>query len=149
MDIGCYCISFPRFIFGEEPSGIMGDMDFDPVMKTDRLASGMLRFPSGKTSTFTCSTQLMSYQKAVIFGAEGHITIEIPVNAPPDESCRIILQDQDKRKVIEFPAVDQYTLQGDAFSEAILEDKPVPTPLEDAIGNMKVIDAIKAGHKSR
>jgi len=149
MDIGCYCISFPRFIFGEEPSGILGDMDFDPVMKTDRLASGMLRFPAGKTSTFTCSTQLMSYQRAVIFGTEGHITIEIPVNAPPDESCRIILQDRNKREVIEFPAVDQYTLQGDAFSEAILNDKPVPTPLEDAIGNMKVIDAIKSGSKGK
>lgn len=148
MDIGCYCISFPRFIFNEEPTGIMGYLDFDPAMKTDRLASGMLKFPSGKTSTFTCSTQLMHYQKAVLFGDRGHITIEIPVNAPPDRSCRIILQDQNKSKIIEFPPVDQYTLQGDAFSEAILADKPVPTPLEDALGNMKVIDAIKASSKS-
>jgi predicted dehydrogenase len=71
MDIGCYCISFPRYIFDEEPLTIKGEMDFDPVMKIDRLTSAMLRFPSGKTSTFTCSTQLMPYQKVHISGTGG------------------------------------------------------------------------------
>ena len=38
--------------------------------------------------------------------------------------------------------MDQYTIQGDLFSLAILNDTPVPTPLEDAVANMKVIEAI-------
>ena len=142
MDIGCYCISFPRFIFDEEPSQIVGEMDFDPIMKTDRLTSGILLFPSGKTSTFTCSTQLMPHQQANIFGDKGHIVIEIPVNAPPDEPTKITLHTKEKTETFVFETVDQYTLQGDAFSLAIMNDTPVPTPLEDAIGNMKVIDAI-------
>jgi predicted dehydrogenase len=33
-------------------------------------------------------------------------------------------------------------VQGDLFSKAILEDTPVPTPLSDALANMKVLDAI-------
>jgi predicted dehydrogenase len=33
-------------------------------------------------------------------------------------------------------------LQGDAFSKAVLEDTEVPVPIEDAIKNMAVIDAI-------
>ena len=149
MDIGCYCISFPRFIFDEEPSGIVSDMDFDPVMKTDRLTSAMLRFPSGKTSTFTCSTQLMPYQQTHIMGDQGQITVEIPVNAPPDEPARITLKTKEKSETYDFDPTDQYTLQGDAFSKAILEDLAVPTPLDDAIGNMKVIDAIVASARDK
>lgn len=142
MDIGCYCISFPRFIFNEEPAAVVSNMDFDPVMKTDRLTSAILRFPSGKTSSFTCSTQLMPYQKADIFGDQGQIIVEIPVNAPPNESTKIVIKTKQKTETLDFIAVDQYTLQGDEFSKAILEDKMVPTPFDDAIGNMKVIDAI-------
>lgn len=41
-----------------------------------------------------------------------------------------------------FPICDQYALQGEAFSRAILENIPVPTPLSDAIENMTVIDAV-------
>ncbi|MFP4367702.1 MAG: Gfo/Idh/MocA family protein [Bacteroidales bacterium] len=144
MDIGCYCISFPRFIFDEEPVDIVGYNDIDPVMNIDRLSSGMLRFPSGKTSAFTCSTQLIPYQKVHIFGDQGQITIEIPVNAPPEETTTIILRTRDKTRKFSFDPTDQYTLQGDAFSKAVIEDKPVPTPLEDAVNNMKVLDAIRS-----
>ena len=148
MDIGCYCISFPRFIFREEPSKIIGEMDFDPVMKTDRLSSAMLYFPSGKTSTFTCSTQLMPFQQANIFGTLGHIMIEIPDNTPPDEPARIILRTKEKTETFVFDPTDQYTLQGDTFSKAILENKPAPTLLDDALGNMKTIDAIVESAKT-
>ena len=142
MDIGCYCISFPRFIFEEEPVRVVSDIDRDPVMKTDRLTSALLKFSSGKTSTFSCSTQLMPYQRANIYGDQGQIEVEIPVNAPPDEAVKVILFTKEKTETFTFPPVDQYTLQGDAFSRAILENSVVPTPLTDAIGNMKVIDAI-------
>jgi len=46
--------------------------------------------------------------------------------------------------------VDQYTIQGDAFSRAIQEDSEVPVPLENALGNMKVIDAVfRAGESGK
>jgi Predicted dehydrogenases and related proteins len=142
MDIGCYCISFPRFIYGEEPEAVTGMMDIDPQMNTDRLTSGIMRFSAGKTASFTCSTQLMSFQRTIISGTDGQINIKIPVNAPPARTTEVELITQEGVKVLFFGPVDQYTLQADAFSRAILENKPVPTPLEDAIGNMKVIDAI-------
>jgi predicted dehydrogenase len=142
MDIGCYCISFPRFIFNEEPEQLVGDMDFDPLMKTDRLSSAILKFPKGKTSTLTCSTQLMPHQRAIIFGDKGKIEVEIPVNAPPTETVKIILETKETKQVLSFEPTDQYTLQGEAFSKAIIENTEVPTPLTDALNNMKVIDAI-------
>ena len=143
MDIGCYCISFPRFLLGREPARVIGIMDSDPIMKTDRLSSGILDFSDGITSSFSCSTQLMPYQRTQVLGTNGRIEIEIPVNAPPDKVTRIWLHKKEKTEEIEFEAVDQYTLQAEYFSKAILEDSPVPIPLVDAENNMKVIDAFR------
>ena len=141
MDIGCYCISLARFIFNSEPQRVLGKMEYDPEFKTDRLCSGLLDF-GDQSSTFTCSTQLTSYQRVNIFGTEGRIEIEIPFNAPPDQPCRIWHQQDEKLEEITFELCDQYTIQGDLFSQAILNKTEVPTPLIDSVKNMRVLDAV-------
>ena len=142
MDIGCYCISQSRFIFGDEPLRVSGIVEYDPNTQTDRLASGILDFGNG-TASFTCSTQLNPFQRFIIFGTLGRIEIEIPVNTPPDVESRIWLhKNGSATEEIVFPRLDQYTLQAEAFSKAILEDLDVPTPFTDAISNMKIIEAI-------
>ena len=147
MDIGCYNISISRFIFDAEPQRVCGIVEYDPQLKTDRLASGMLDFGRG-TATFTCSTQLASYQRVNIFGDTGRIEIEIPFNAPPDRPCKIWHQRAGIIDEIVFDVCDQYTLQGDALARAILDDTPVPTPIEDAVANMAVIEALVRSAKS-
>ena len=83
-----------------------------------------------------------------IVGTKGKIEIEIPFNAPPEKPCKIWLQTESGNKEILFDICDQYTIQGDLFSQAILENRPVPTPLEDAVNNMNVIEAvIESGKK--
>lgn len=141
MDIGCYCISLSRFIFAEEPKRVNGLVEFDPNFKTDRMASGILDFPGG-TSTFTCSTQIVPFQRVNIFGDKGGIEIEIPFNAPPDKPTKLWLHTSEKKEEISFDICDQYTIQGDLFSKAILNNAEVPTPLEDALNNMLVIEAV-------
>lgn len=141
LDIGCYCISLSRFLFGRNPKRVLGIVETDPLLKTDRMASGLLDFGEG-TSSFTCSTQLSSYQRVQILGTEGRIEIEIPFNAPPDKETRIWLHGNEGTEETTFSICDQYTLQGDVFAKAILENTPVPTPLTDAIENMAVIDAL-------
>jgi len=147
MDIGCYSISLSRFIFEEEPKNICGLIEYDPQLKIDRTASGILEFDRG-TSTFTCSTQMAPYQRVNIYGTEGRIEIEIPFNAPPDLSCKMWHQKLDQIKEISFPVCDQYTIQGDLFSKAILDDVDVPTPLEDGVANMKVLEALVESNKT-
>lgn len=142
MDIGCYNISLSRFIFGKEPQRVLGIADFDPDFKTDRLASGILDFGDGCNATFTCSTQLAGYQRVNIFGTQGRIEIEIPFNAPNDRPCKLWYQHDGQIDEIQFDTVDQYMLQGELFSQAILNDTPVFTPLEDAVNNMRVIESI-------
>ncbi len=141
MDIGCYPISLSRFLFGAEPERVMGAIDFDPEFQTDRLASVILDFGNG-TSTFSCSTQMVPYQRVNVFGSEGRYEIEIPFNAPIDRPCIAWLQQGKDVEQIEFPICNQYAIQGRLFSDAILNDTPVPTPLSDAIGNMRVIEAV-------
>jgi predicted dehydrogenase len=145
-DIGCYCIQSARYGFGAEPKRVVGCFDRDPAMGTDRLTSAMLEFESGGQAIFNCSTQLVPYQRVHFFGTKGRIEIEIPFNAPKDRPTRIFVDGGDlfgaDRVTEEFPVCDQYTLQGDQFSKAILDDGEVPVPLEEAISNMKVIEAI-------
>lgn len=154
MDIGCYPITTSRFLFDREPSRVVGLFDRDPDMNTDRLTSALLDFGSGH-GVFTCSTQLVPYQRMQILGTTGRIEIEIPFNAPPDRPCRIYIDDGSdlsgrSARVEEFAVCDQYTIQGDLFSQAILNDGPVAVPLENALGNMAVIDALfRSGKTSR
>ena len=142
MDIGCYCTAFPRFLFNEEPTRVVSLIDRDPVMKTDRLTSAMMEFSGGKTSTFSCSTQLMPYQRVHVFGTKGHIEIEIPVNAPSEGTSKVWIRTNTGCEEIIIEAVDQYQIQAELMSQAILEDSPVPVNIVDAVQNMKVIDAI-------
>ncbi len=141
MDIGCYCVSLSRFIFGEEPVKVSGHIELDPVFQTDRVASGILEFSMG-TATFTCSTQLTPYQRVNILGTKARIEIEIPFNAPTDKPTRLWLHTKDNTEEFTFDTANQYALQCDHFANAILHNEPSPTPLEDAINNMKVIEAV-------
>jgi predicted dehydrogenase len=141
MDIGCYCISLARFIFGKEPQRVLGMVEYDPVLQTDRMASGVLDFSTG-TSTFTCSTQLVPYQWVNIMGTDARLEIEMPFNPMPDSQTRVWLHTKKSSREMVFNATDQYTIQGDLFSQAILNNEPVPTPLTDAVNNMKVIEAV-------
>ncbi|HXG64898.1 MAG TPA: Gfo/Idh/MocA family oxidoreductase [Blastocatellia bacterium] len=146
MDIGCYLINTSRLVFGEEPQRVMGLIERDPQMGTDRLTSALLDFPSGQ-AIFTCGTQVVPYQRVHIFGTNGRIEIEIPFNAPPDRPCRIFVDDGSDVlgggvETIEFPTCDQYAIQGDLFSKAVREGTEAPIPLEDSVKNMAVIEAV-------
>jgi len=144
MDIGCYPITTSRFIFGDEPRRVVALIERDPEMKIDRLTSALLDFPSGQ-AIFTCSTQLVPYQRMQFFGTLGRIEIEIPFNAPADRPCRIFIDQGPNAggiETIEFPVCNQYTIQGDLFSRAIRVGGEVAVPVEDAIKNMAVIEAL-------
>jgi predicted dehydrogenase len=146
MDIGCYPIQVSRFVYGAEPRRVLSLVERDPEMKTDRLTSAILEFETGRAA-FTCSTQLAAHQRVELVGTRGRVEIEVPFNAPPDRPTRILLDDGSalggaNAETIEFGPCDQYTIQGDLFSRAVREGSEQPIPLEDAVGNMAVIDAL-------
>jgi len=137
MDIGCYPITISRWLYETEPRRVLGSIERDAESRTDVLTTAVLDFPHGH-STFTCSTRLGPYQRMIFHGTDGRIEVIIPFNAPNDRPTQIILDDE----TIEIPVCDQYEIQGTLFSQALRENKEQPIPLEDAINNMAVIDAV-------
>ena len=152
LDIGSYPITLSRWLFNEEPRRVTGALELDTDFGTDRLASGVMEFSSGH-SVFACGTQMNYFQSVELLGTTGRLAVEIPFNAPNDHPTQITVADGmalygGKVVVEEIPTCDQYTIQGDVFSRAIRENTEVPVPLEDALGNMRVIDAIFRSAKS-
>jgi predicted dehydrogenase len=153
MDIGCYMAYFARFAFAAEPDAVISLIDRDPKMRIDRIASVILRFRQGQ-ATFLCSTQLARAQRFQILGTAGHVTVEVPINAPNDRPCRVIVDDGrdvlgSGAEIIELPVNNQYTVQGDVVSACIRDGKPPPVTLADSLANMRVIDAIFRSERSK
>jgi predicted dehydrogenase len=137
MDIGCYPITISRWIYETEPRRVLGVIERDAEFGTDVMTTAVLDFPNGH-STFTCSTRLAPYQRMIFHGTEGRIEVLIPFNAPNDRPTQILVDDG----TVEIPVCDQYEIQGSLFSRAIRENGEQAIPLEDAINNMAVIDAV-------
>jgi predicted dehydrogenase len=145
-DIGCYAILTARYIFGAEPTRVVASLDIDPKFGTDRLTSALIEFPGGRHLTLTCATQIQDFQRVTIVGEAGRVEVAVPFNAPIDRPTHITIDSGvdlvgGGARIEEFPVCDQYTLQGDAFSRAVLGEAPLEFPIEDAIANMRVIDA--------
>src|SRR5579863_8046307 len=152
-DIGCYAIISGRYIFGVEPTRVVAALERDPQMGVDRLASALIEFPGARHLLFTCATQLSAMQRVTVVGDKGRVEIQIPFNAPPDRPTRIFFDSGvdlfgGGARVEEFPICDQYTLQGDAFSRAILGEEELEFLIEDAVAQMRVIDAVFRSAKS-
>ena len=144
-DIGCYCVTMSRYLFEQEPVRLVSTLEFDPEMKTDRLGSVIMEFPSGQ-ALFAVSTQLTAFQRMHVLGTNGHLEVKIPFNAPNDRPCTVA-QDRgsilmDEITIHDYPVTDQYTRMGDDFSKAVLEDGDLPISLEDALSNTRVLTAI-------
>ncbi len=148
LDIGCYPVSLSRFLWGKEPLRAVAAVERDPELGTDRLTSGLLDFGTGH-SVFSVSTQLLRFQRVQVFGTEGRLELEIPFNPPPDRPVRLWHTFGSQTEQLALPAADQYTIQGDLFSQAVRNDTEVPTPLEDALANMQAIDALFRSEQSQ
>jgi predicted dehydrogenase len=146
LDIGCYLVITSRMLFGEEPSRVLALISRDAQTGVDTLTSMMLEYPSGH-AIGTCSTRLLAHQRVEVFGTRGKLEVEIPFNAPPDRPCRITVDTAGDlwgrgAETIKIPTCDQYRIQGDLFSQAILNHTAVPYPLEQSVRNMAIIDAL-------
>jgi predicted dehydrogenase len=147
LDIGCYPVTLSRFIFGEEPTRVSALIERDPEMRTDRLSSATLEFPTGR-AVFSCSTQIGYNQRLIFFGTKGRIEIDRPINPAVDEPSKILVDDNPADPtgagltIEPIQTCNQFTIQADLFSQAVREGSEVPVPLEDSVKNMEVIDAI-------
>jgi predicted dehydrogenase len=153
MDIGCYPVTGARYLFEAEPRRVVSLVERDPVMKTDILASVIADFGGGRQLSFVCSTQSVGHQSIEVIGTKGRVEIVIPFNAPTDEKTALLVDfgapfdaSLARREII--PACDQYAEQAEAFALAVLGEQPLPYGVDDAIQNMKILDAIFKSEKT-
>jgi predicted dehydrogenase len=152
-DIGCYAIVSGRMLFGCEPTRALAMVDRDPDFGTDRLATGVVDFGLGRRLEFTVTTQGAPFQRVQALGTNKRLEIQIPFNAVPGEAMQISIDDgkligASGARIELMPPCDQYALQGDAFSRAICGEIPLPYGLDDAVCNMRIIDALFASERS-
>lgn len=150
LDIGFYPVTMSRFIFEAEPVRVTGLLELDPRFGVDRLASALLEFPRGH-AIFTCSTQVMAHQTVDLLGTRGRIAVELPWSMPHERPSRLVVEDELGGRRVEdvwFPACDQWGLECDGLCEAIRSGGPAPIPIEDAVANMRVLDAIARAARS-
>jgi predicted dehydrogenase len=152
-DIGCYPIVTARFLFGCEPKRVIAMVDRDPAFKTDRMVSALLDFGDGRRLDFTVSTQCVPYQRVQVCGTKKRIEVQIPFNAPLGGPTNVLTDDGSRLDLSStvtetIPACDMYTLEIDAFSQAVRGTIPLPYGVEDAIANMRVIDALFASEQT-
>lgn len=162
LDIGVYAITTARLVFGVEPLRVAATSDVDPASGCDRLTSALLDFGVGQAS-FVVGTQHVAYQRVHVFGTRGHIEVPIPFNAPYERPCKVyvddgfagapnftVAQDSDERREVHtLPAVNHYTRQWQAFSEAVRTGGAVRCDMAAALANMRVVDAIARAASSR
>jgi len=141
MDVGCYNISLSRFLFDKNPDQVQSITKIHPEYGVDILSSGLLDFESG-TSTFTCSMQCAGLQHVQIMGTIARIEMNMPFNPPVDRETELYVYSGDTVETIRFAPCNHYTIQGDLFAKSILDNTDVPTHLQDAVDNMKIIDSI-------
>jgi predicted dehydrogenase len=146
-DIGCYVVSSARFLMGREPIRVVSLVHRDRQLKTDILASGILDFGVAR-SVFTLGTQSFPWQRVDVLGSGGELAVHIPFNAFPDVPMQVSVTTGVGPRHYFSPPSDQYVEMFEPFSRAVREGGPAPTPPQDAIDNMKVLDALFRSEKS-
>jgi predicted dehydrogenase len=143
-DIGCYAIVAGRFLFEAEPLRALALIDRDGV---DVTASGLIEFPGRRRMDFTVSMRSARYQRVCVFGEKKRMDIVIPFNPNHDQETKLIIDEGNDLSgagaaVETIPPTDHYALQADAFARAVRGQAPLPYGLDDALANMRVIDAL-------
>jgi predicted dehydrogenase len=146
-------VNLSRMLFGGEPDRIEASVTRDPETGVDVLTSAILGFGDA-VATFTCSTRTEPDQRVHVYGTQGRISLGIPFNIPPDLPTEVFVTSggdppvSPATETLTFEPADQYAIQAVRFARAVLDDEPAPIPPEDAVANMRVIEAIfEAGER--
>lgn len=143
LDLGCYGVSIARFLFGGMPRRIAGSVEHDPRLGVDRVVAGVLEFDRG-VATVLCSTRTPAYQRATIHGSEGRLVIEAPLSPPVDRPALLVKHGPAGVEEIALPICDQYTLQANAFCDAVRAGAGSEPAIEESIANLEIIERLAA-----
>lgn len=143
FDIGVYCINAARYLMADEPEEVTavlantGDQRFREVEET---ASAILRFPGGRLATFTVSFGAADSARYELVGTKGSIVLDPAYEYSMGLQRTVKIDERERTR--EFPHVDQFAGELEEFSACVLEDREPEASAREAIGDLRVIEAI-------
>ncbi|MFC4403814.1 Gfo/Idh/MocA family protein [Gracilibacillus xinjiangensis] len=141
-DVGVYPISAARMILKQEPQAATVHAFFSEKHgDVDMMASGLLEFGDGVALTFDCGMWADFRNRLEILGTEGRIEVPSAFVVNQNAQDHFFVHNREGTKEVGVPYVNQYALQADAIGESIRNGAALPFPAEDAVLNMKVLDA--------
>jgi len=140
MDVGCYCVNLSRKVARCEPVRVHA---FERRTTVDDTLLGSLEFPNGIVAQFECSMESHARSYAEIIGTKGMIEIPAPWY-PGEDRAQFILRRDGTEETVWTEGADCFHLEVEDFSRALRTRTPVRWPIEEAIANMAVIDALYA-----
>jgi predicted dehydrogenase len=149
-DVGCYPINAARFILEREPEAATAHAFFSPKHDhVDMMASGLVEFSGAVALTFDCGMWAAGRNTLEILGTDGRIEVPSAYVSREDRSSNFFVVTKEGRREVEVPIVNQYSLQADDFAAVVFGDKAPLVPPQDAVNNMRVIDACLKSAETR
>jgi D-xylose 1-dehydrogenase (NADP+, D-xylono-1,5-lactone-forming) len=137
MDVGCYCVSGSRLL-GGEPERVYGEQ-VTGESGVDVLFSGTMRFPRDVTGHFDCGFVMPGRDELEVVGSEASLFLDDPWHA---RRAVIELRRAGSVEEIELEPADSYRLELENLSDAIHGDAEPLLGRDDALGQVRAIDAL-------
>ncbi len=148
-DVGVYPLSAARLIMGTEPEAVTVHALFSPEHDdVDMMASGLVEFPGSVALTFDCGMWATFRNELEIVGTEGSIVLK-PSFLPSKNNDDITIQVGDKVRKEGPYGIDAYIAQSDQFARVVWGEETPAYSSQDAVDNMKLIDACMASARTR
>jgi predicted dehydrogenase len=141
MDAGCYAINLLRLLGPGEPEVVSAGAKLHGP-EVDRAMSASFRFPGGvlgRMTTSMWSAQVLRLDAKAV-GDRGVLRVFNWV--APQRFNRLTVSADGYTRHERVSGESSYTYQLQAFAAAILRGEPVLSTADDAVANMRVIDAV-------
>ena len=145
-DAGCYAVSATRFLMDAEPVSVDARLRFDPEFEVSTSGVVSLMYPQERLALIDFSFEQVRRQILEVVGTEGWIQVEgfiLPATA--DATVRIVRGETEELET--FPPVNTYTLQTETMNRAVINGEPLPWDGDDAVRQVRVLDAIRESHQ--
>ncbi len=137
MDLGCYCINIIRYLIGREPEMAWATGKYEPINTVWETLIGTMDFGDGVTGQFDCSFGWTWRECYEVTGTKGTIFVQSAWGNREGESSFTV-----NGETIAVTGVNPYAAETLNLCEAVQNGTPLRLPISDALGNMRVIDAL-------
>ncbi len=141
MDVGCYAVNAARTMLGE-PDRVVGRTHDSRDCGVETHAAGVLEYDDGRLARISSSFDTQDRQRYRVEAENGWLVAEGAFVPRGEDGVRIEYEVDDRHAVEEFDPVDQYRLEVEHFVECVREGRRPRTDADEAVRNMRVIDAL-------